>query len=273
MGHVLTAHRSSLSGLTEFIEGQRQLESAGSAQHAPWVIRLRTALQIWEVTYGFPVLSQAVSLTSRMPFGPRVTSCGFRHLAESQRGAPWLQVPSIDSGEMLLDPGLASSPRGGATSPPPPAQGAQSEQAGVNPVPLHGFSRVHSMSCLLLPSRSVRAARCTSRCGFRKVQVKQFQGSATSPHPGFQATIFWGVNTNYVPLSGEKAEQVPHYIPSSAVLGVDHINPKLPIASIIFWQAGLDPKPGFIQKFGPTRHQGVLTQPAKLLSPMHSKGY
>lgn len=43
--------------------------------------------------------------------------------------------------------------------------------------------------------------------------MKQSQGSAISPHSGFQATTFWGVNTNYVPLSGEKAEQVPAAVP------------------------------------------------------------
>lgn len=144
-----------------------------------------------------------------MPFGPRATSCGFRHLAESRRGAPLLRASPINSGEMLLARALASSLRGGAISPSSPAQGAQGEQAGVNPVPLHGFPRVLSTSWLLLPSRAVRTALRTSWGGFKKVQGKQFRGSATCPHPGFQATIFWGVNTNHVPLSGEKAEQVP----------------------------------------------------------------
>ena len=54
---------------------------------------------------------------------------------------------------------------------------------------------------------------------------------------------------------------MPCSVTSGALLGVDHMKTKLPIASIIFWQAGLDPKPRFIQKFGPTRHRGVLTQP------------
>lgn len=75
-----------------------------------------------------------------------------------------------------------------------------------------------------------------------------------SSHPGLQATIFWGENTNYVPSFGERAEWMPCYVTSGALLGVDHIKTKLLIASIIFRQAELDPKSGFIQKFGPTRH-------------------
>jgi len=147
-----------------------------------------------------------VSLSLKTPSGPNVISCGSRHLVESRRGAPLLQVPSIDSGEVFLEMGLASSLREGALSPTSPAQGAQGEQAGRNPVPLPGFSRVHSTSCLLLPSRAVRTALYISWDGFKKVQVKQFQGSAMSCHPGFRATTFWGVSTNCVSLSGEKAE-------------------------------------------------------------------
>lgn len=47
------------------------------------------------------------------------------------------------------------------------------------------------------------------------------------------------VNTNYVPLSGLQAEQKPCYIT----------------------RVGLHPKPGFIQKLGPTSRWGFLTQP------------
>lgn len=254
MGHVLTAHRSSPSGLTEFLEGQRQVECAGSAQHVPRVPWLHTALQIWEVTHSFPALSQAGSQPLGMPSGARVTSCGFRHLVECRRGAPLLQAPSVESGEVLLARGLASSPWGCAISPSSPAQGAQGAQAGVNPIPLHGFPRVHSTSWLLLPSRAVRNALRTSWGGFQKVQVEQFQGSATSPHPGFKQPSFGGVNTNYVPFSAQKAEHVPCCRTSGALLGVNHMKTKLPIASIMFWQAGLDPKLGLIQKLGPTRH-------------------
>lgn len=75
-----------------------------------------------------------------------------------------------------------------------------------------------------------------------------------SSHPGLQATIFWGVDTNYVPLFGERAEWMSCYITSVALLEVDRIKNKLLIASIIFHQAGLDAKSGFIQKSGPTRH-------------------
>lgn len=151
--------------------------------------------------------------------GSRVTSCGFRHSVVFRRGAALLQAPSIDSGEMLLVKGLAPSLRGGAISPPSPAQGPQGEQPGVNPVLLHGFPRVHTTSWLLLPSPAVRTALHTSWGDFKKVQVKQLQGLATSPHPRFQATICFGrVNTNYVPLLGEKAEQLPRCITSGACL-------------------------------------------------------
>lgn len=84
--------------------------------------------------------------------------------------------------------------------------------------------------------------------------------SELSPIPspwGSNNPFLGGINTNYVPLSRGK--------PNTNV-------PQKSYASIIFWKAGLDPKPGFIQVFHPKRHRSVLTQPPKLLSPTYSKG-
>lgn len=100
-----------------------------------------------------------------------------------------LQAPSIDSGEMLLERGLASSLKEGVISPSSPAQAAQVEQAGVNPVPFHGFSRVHNTSSLLpCKDRSVHLWG-----GFKKVKVKQFQGLACPLTLGFKQPSFGGL--------------------------------------------------------------------------------
>lgn len=146
---------------------------------------------------------------------------------------------------MLLGRGLASPPSSAV-------QGAQGKQTSVTPVLLHGFPKVHGASWLLQLSYAVRTALGRSSGGFKGVQVKQ--GSATSPLLGFKQPSFGGVNANYVPMSGEGAEQVPCPITSGALLGVYQPKLKLSLTPITFysfhcfWQAALDPKPGFICK-------------------------
>lgn len=151
----------------------------------------------------------------------------------------------IHSRVILLGRGLAS-PSSSA------AQGAQGKHISVTPVLLHVFPKVQGASWLLQPSCAVRTALGHSSSGFKGVQEKQC--SATSPLLGFKKPSFGDVNTNYVPISGEGAEQVPCPFTSGAPLGVYQPKPKLSLTPITFhsfhcfWQAALDPKPGFICK-------------------------
>lgn len=127
---------------------------------------------------------------------------------------------------MLLGRGLASPPSSAA-------QGAQGKQISATPVLLHGFPKVQGASWLLQPSCAVRTALGHSSSGFKGVQEKQ--GSATSSLLGFKTPSFGDVNANYVPMSGEGAEQVPCPITSGALLGVYQPKSKLSLTPITFY--------------------------------------